>query len=126
MPRLNLEAQSAPFLRYLERWLAQLPVVNLKDIAPEPRQAAIVSVDVINGFCISGPLASERVGRIVEPLPHSSSALGITEFAIFCSPRTATNRTLWSFQPGRRTASAAPPRLNRWMPSNACRSSTKC
>jgi len=68
MPRLNLEAQSAPFLRYLERWLAQLPVVNLKDIAPEPRQAAIVSVDVINGFCISGPLASERVGRIVEPI----------------------------------------------------------
>lgn len=68
MPHLNLEAQSAPFLRYLERWLAQLPVVNLKDIAPEPRQAAIVSVDVINGFCISGPLASERVGRIVEPI----------------------------------------------------------
>lgn len=68
MPRLNLEAQSAPFLRYLERWLAQLPVVNLKDVAPDPSQVAIVSVDVINGFCISGPLASERVGRIVEPI----------------------------------------------------------
>jgi nicotinamidase-related amidase len=68
MPRLNLEAQSAPFLRYLEQWLVQLPVVDIKDVAPNPNHAAIVSVDVINGFCVSGPLASERVGRIVEPI----------------------------------------------------------
>ncbi|WP_299024151.1 isochorismatase family cysteine hydrolase [uncultured Thermanaerothrix sp.] len=68
MPRLNLEPQSGPFLRYLEQWLAQLPVVSLKEIAPDPARAAIVSVDVINGFCVSGPLASERVGRIVEPI----------------------------------------------------------
>lgn len=68
MPRLNLQDQSAPFLRYLEQWLAQLPVVGLKEIAPDPAQAAILSVDVINGFCVSGPLASERVGRIVEPI----------------------------------------------------------
>jgi len=68
MPRLNLQDQSAPFLRYLEQWLAQLPVVGLKEIAPDPARAAILSVDVINGFCVSGPLASERVGRIVEPI----------------------------------------------------------
>ncbi len=68
MPRLNLQNQSAPFLRYLEQWLAQLPVVGLKEIAPDPARAAILSVDVINGFCVSGPLASERVGRIVEPI----------------------------------------------------------
>ncbi|KPL82477.1 nicotinamidase [Thermanaerothrix daxensis] len=68
MPRLNLQDQSVPFLRYLEQWLAQLPVVGLKEIAPDPARAAILSVDVINGFCVSGPLASERVGRIVEPI----------------------------------------------------------
>jgi len=64
----NLATQSAPFLNYLERWLQTLPSPSLRDVAPDPARAAILSVDVINGFCVSGPLASERVGRIVEPI----------------------------------------------------------
>lgn len=64
----NLATQSAPFLNYLERWLQALPSPSLREVAPNPERVAIVSVDVINGFCVSGPLASERVGRIVEPI----------------------------------------------------------
>ncbi|HPA32690.1 MAG TPA: isochorismatase family protein, partial [Anaerolineaceae bacterium] len=35
---------------------------------PAPERAAILPVDVIQGFCVSGPLASPRVARIVTPI----------------------------------------------------------
>lgn len=60
--------QEAVFLDYLRRWQAGLPQVTLQQAAPSPERAAIVSVDVINGFCYEGPLSSPRVAGIVEPI----------------------------------------------------------
>lgn len=54
-----------PFLAYLEVWLAALPEKTLEDTAPIPGETAVISVDLIKGFCTIGPLASPRVNSIV-------------------------------------------------------------
>lgn len=63
-----LYQQSESFLEWLEQWQGSLPVFSLKTLVPQPKKAAIASVDVIKGFCVSGALASERVAGIVAPL----------------------------------------------------------
>lgn len=64
MSELMVE-QNQAFLDYLARWVEYLPVIEMKDAIPNPRRAAIISVDVIKGFCTIGPLASPRVEGIV-------------------------------------------------------------
>jgi nicotinamidase-related amidase len=64
----DLLTQSKPFLTYLEKWQAQLQPLALADVITNPDRAAILSVDVTNGFCYEGPLASPRVAGIVEPI----------------------------------------------------------
>lgn len=59
--------QALEFLTYLKEWVGALPVVSAPTLFAAPERAAIVSVDVINGFCAFGPLASPRVNGIVEP-----------------------------------------------------------
>ncbi len=59
---------SEPFLRYLAEWEAGLPSLALDRLAADPRRVAVVSVDVINGFCTMGSLASPRVQGIVAPI----------------------------------------------------------
>jgi nicotinamidase-related amidase len=68
MDALSLTQQAQPFLADLEIWLDRLPVLPLSEAARNPQQAAVVSVDVIHGFCNEGPLASPRVGKIVPPI----------------------------------------------------------
>lgn len=68
MSKPKLIEGSNKFLEYLEEWTAMLPALALAEALPQPEKAAIVSVDVIKGFCTQGVLASERVGSIVEPI----------------------------------------------------------
>jgi nicotinamidase-related amidase len=56
------------FLSYVAGWAAELPEVTLDSLAAEPGRVAIISVDVINGFCTTGPLASPRIQGIVAPI----------------------------------------------------------
>jgi nicotinamidase-related amidase len=65
---VNLPSQAAEFAGYLDSWLASLPWLALKDVFDKPEESAILSVDVIKGFCNFGPLASPRVGSIVTPI----------------------------------------------------------
>lgn len=64
----SLACRAQPFLDYLEEWTASLPVLSWDDILVDPSKTAVLSVDVINGFCYEGPLSSPRVARIVEPI----------------------------------------------------------
>ncbi len=64
----ELVRNSEPFLRYVADWEASLPAPALANLAAEPRRLAIVSVDVINGFCNTGALASPRIQGIVAPI----------------------------------------------------------
>ncbi|HMD90457.1 MAG TPA: isochorismatase family cysteine hydrolase [Anaerolineaceae bacterium] len=63
-----LSSQSQPFIDYLEEWLAALPDLSLDQAVVNPDLTAIVSVDVVKGFCNFGPLASPRVAAIVAPI----------------------------------------------------------
>lgn len=64
----TLGAHAAPFLNYLDQWLAQLPALTATEAMPDPAKSAVLSVDVTNGFCYEGPLASPRVEGIVAPV----------------------------------------------------------
>jgi nicotinamidase-related amidase len=57
-----------PFLEYLADFRTGLSALPLDAIIKDPQKAAIVSVDVINGFCHQGPLASPRVKEIIAPI----------------------------------------------------------
>ncbi len=67
-PAVSLVHESSAFLKFLEDWYAQLPEARLAQVLARPERAAIVSIDVIRGFCNEGPLASARVGKIVGPV----------------------------------------------------------
>lgn len=56
------------FLAYLDGWLSVLKKIDAQAVFTEPERTAIISVDVTNGFCRSGNLASERVATIIEPI----------------------------------------------------------
>ena len=56
------------FLNYLENWLTNMPSLKLMDVLAHPEKAAITSIDLVNGFCNSGALASPRVDAIIQPV----------------------------------------------------------
>jgi hypothetical protein len=64
----DLIQQSIPFLEYLVDWQASLPAVSLAQVCAAPERTAILSVDVINGFCYQGSLSSPRVKAIINPI----------------------------------------------------------
>jgi len=83
---IDLINTTRPFLAYLEEWYNRQPELALAElVAGAPERVAVLSVDVINGFCKSGALASERVGRIAGPVAgvfaHAYD-LGVRDFAL--------------------------------------------
>lgn len=85
----SLAAVSTSFLSWLGDWVGGLPSLNLraymveKGVAPE--NVAVISADLVNGFCYEGPLASPRIRDVVEPsveffkLAHG---LGVRDFVL--------------------------------------------
>jgi nicotinamidase-related amidase len=85
MDSRTLVEQSKPFLDYLTDWRAKLPTLDLAAELKEPQRAAVISVDLTQGFCTVGPLASPRVQAIVAPtvrLFERAHALGIRHFVL--------------------------------------------
>jgi nicotinamidase-related amidase len=66
----TLKTSSGDFLDYLEQWYRDLPEVSFSSLLKEysPEETAIVCVDVVNGFCKEGNLASPRIGQIIDPV----------------------------------------------------------
>jgi nicotinamidase-related amidase len=68
----DLIAGSRPFLTWLVDWYNSRPVLPLDELlngAPHPAdRIAVLAVDVTEGFCSDGALASPRVGRIIKPV----------------------------------------------------------
>lgn len=80
-----LTAESLPFLDYLQEWKEALPALRAAEVFARPDAAALISVDVIQGFCNSGALASPRVGAIVPPVVRLMQAAydhGVRSFAL--------------------------------------------
>lgn len=64
----TLSASSQPFLDDLDQWLKNLKTLSMSEAAARPEQVAVISVDIIKGFCTVGPLSSPRVAGIVQPI----------------------------------------------------------
>ena len=56
------------FLSYLDEWFARLAPLPLRQVAERPAGVALLSVDLTNGFCYEGPLASPRVRALIGPV----------------------------------------------------------
>ena len=67
---MNLDNNTAAFMPFLKSWMQALPVLPLAEAIQAPGKTAIISVDVVNGFCHEGVLASPRVKAIIEPITH--------------------------------------------------------
>jgi nicotinamidase-related amidase len=81
----TLTAESLPFLAYLQQWVGNLPAQHPADVFAQPVNAAVISVDMIQGFCNSGALSSPRVGAIVPPVVRLMQAAydqGVRNFAL--------------------------------------------
>ncbi len=67
----NLIEKATPFLRYVVEWQSSLQPLAIDGIVHgQPGNVAVLSVDIINGFCYEGPLASPRVAALVEPISN--------------------------------------------------------
>lgn len=62
---IELFKESEEFNRYSTGWLDNLPSLAGSAIFDAPETCALVSVDMVKGFCSVGPLASPRVAAIV-------------------------------------------------------------
>lgn len=82
---MSLATKSRPFINYVEQWLNGLRSVKLSTLIEDPAHAAVLSVDIINGFCTVGPLASPRVQGIVKPIAklfRDCHAAGVRHFIL--------------------------------------------
>ncbi len=84
-----LHASSDAFLAFLADWRAGLEALDLAaDWAAHgiaARNVAVFVVDMVNGFCHSGPLAGERVKGLISPVADAverSHALGVRHFLL--------------------------------------------
>jgi nicotinamidase-related amidase len=82
---MSLYERSLPFLGYIEDFVKRLEPVKWMDAAPDPARTALLSVDLINGFCYAGNLASPRIAAIVpavERLFKLADAHGVQHFVL--------------------------------------------
>ena len=74
------------FLDWLAQWEVGLLSLDLKTIVSEPARVALVSEDLVKGFCNEGPLSSPRVAGIVPgvvSLFKRTHDLGVRHFLLF-------------------------------------------
>jgi len=64
----KLMDSSSDYLNYLDDWLASLKPIKFQEITAKPMDVALLGVDITEGFCSEGPLASPRVNGIVSPI----------------------------------------------------------
>lgn len=86
MSEASLSERSGPFMRWLDGWRKKLGRRPFAGAVPDPGSAAIMSVDLINGFCYEGALASPRVAAIVPlvvALFERAHAAGVNRFLLF-------------------------------------------
>lgn len=70
---MDIQQQKAlqEYASYIEEWYHQLAPMPLEQVLQEakgPEHVGLFCVDVINGFCYEGPLHSERIATIVDPI----------------------------------------------------------
>src|SRR5881392_1209712 len=83
----NFVEQSKDFLSALVAWKRELPTLAWSDLRMEAQQerVALISVDMINGFCHEGVLSSPRVKNIIPAVVAAFKGaynIGVREFVL--------------------------------------------
>jgi nicotinamidase-related amidase len=83
----NFMEQSKEFLSALVTWEHNLPTISWSDLQTEAQQGrvALISVDMINGFCHEGVLSSPRVSDIIPAVVavfKGAYNIGVREFVL--------------------------------------------
>ncbi len=110
---------SKPFIQWMLDWKAGLQPLSLRTLTKDgPDKVGIISVDVIKGFCTTGPLSSPRVNDIVLPIrqlfeqawsagvrdialpqdAHPEDAVEFSEYAPHCIRGTQEAETVDEFR----------------------------
>jgi nicotinamidase-related amidase len=82
---METKVNDSKFLSFLEKWTNTLPAARLAEVLTNPARAAITSIDLTNGFCNEGALASPRVHGIIQPavnLFRSAWELGLRQIVL--------------------------------------------
>jgi nicotinamidase-related amidase len=93
------------FIEYLSEWEDSLTPGSMEKIVKEaggPEHVAVISVDLIEGFCRVGPLASERVKGIIDPIVgifKKAESLGVKNFVLTQDTHHADSKEFGSFPP---------------------------
>lgn len=92
----NFIEQATPFLQELVKWERELPPLAWGDFVTEAQKGrvALVSVDMLNGFCHEGALASSRVQGIIPAVVAAfkgAFGIGVRNFILAqdCHPEDA-------------------------------------
>ncbi len=105
MIRQNLLRESCDFIEYLADWKEKLPTESMAEIIRDARGAdhvAIISVDVIEGFCRVGPLASDRIKGIIAPVVNlfkKAHQMGVRHIALSQDAHREDSREFQAFPP---------------------------
>jgi len=81
-----MNSNSKAFLDWLAGWERGLPEASLADVVSDPARVAVVSEDMIKGFCDEGALYSPRARGIVPAvvkLFQGAHQLGVRHFLLF-------------------------------------------
>ncbi|HET91372.1 MAG TPA: cysteine hydrolase [Chloroflexi bacterium] len=80
-----MNTKSDSFLDWLADWEANLSSLDLATVVVDPTQTAVLSVDMLVGFCYQGSLASPRAAGIIPDVVHlfqDTHAAGIRHFLL--------------------------------------------
>jgi nicotinamidase-related amidase len=80
-----MDLKSKAFLDWLYQWEQDLPSLDLAAVVADPTRVAVVSEDLLKGFCDVGPLASERAAGIVPAVVdifERAHSLGVRHFLL--------------------------------------------
>lgn len=79
----DLARDNRVFLNWLSRWRAGLAPLSLEHAIAEPTRTAVCVVDMLNGFCYEGALASPRAAACIAPIVklfQAAYARGVRNF----------------------------------------------
>jgi nicotinamidase-related amidase len=94
--------QNNSFLDWLTRWQADLPSLNLGTVVSDPARVALVSEDLLKGFCDQGALSSPRAASILPTVAHlfqRAHDLGVGHFLLFQDTHDADAVEFSAFPP---------------------------
>jgi nicotinamidase-related amidase len=99
---VNFYERSREFLHYLDEFTRGLKPLSWAEAVPDPSRTALLSADVINGFCYSGNLASPRIAAIVPPvvaLFEGAHVRGVRNFVLLQEWHTEHAEEFRAFAP---------------------------